>query len=232
MIIYIIDYKKAYKDVKFINEIQEIKHIISCVIDKFESRAWIDEFEKLSWSQIQNKGDVELSFYKNDVFVRLSDQKKLLDWLVTIKEICESKSINLCVLIVEATRSFLYRNIDEFEKILNSKLFDLNLPFVIILVAEGRDEPKVKLFSIEEKVVSILNRSIEFPPMYCQAGLGILNYFNSYIQKKYPHEDVTVTIEQYEKTVKLVIETENGNKEVIEKALEEYMLIVTGKQKP
>lgn len=78
---------------------------------------------------------------------------------------------------------------------------------------------------------SIVDRSIEFPPEYHQAGIGILNFFASYLNEKYPDQKATVRIEQSGLNVRMIVESETGNKEVIEKALHEYELIVSGKER-
>jgi hypothetical protein len=78
----------------------------------------------------------------------------------------------------------------------------------------------------------VIDRCIEFPSEFYQAGLNILNYFGTYLREQYPDEDAKVKIEQNGQIVRLIIETNDGEKEVIEKALEEYQLIVTGQKKP
>lgn len=78
----------------------------------------------------------------------------------------------------------------------------------------------------------VINRSIEFPPEYHQAGLGILSYFGTVLREKYPDHNCKVRIEQDGLRVRLVIESDNGNKEVIEKALQEYELVVRGERQP
>lgn len=83
---------------------------------------------------------------------------------------------------------------------------------------------------IENEIV--IDRCIEFPSEYYQAGLNILNYFGTYLREQYPEEDAKVKIEQNGQIVRLIIETNDGEKEIIEKALEEYQLIVTGQKKP
>lgn len=75
---------------------------------------------------------------------------------------------------------------------------------------------------------SVIDRCIEFPPEYHQAGLDILNYFGTYLREQYPEENASVKIEQNGLNVRMVIETEDGKSETIEKALHEYELIVTG----
>lgn len=84
--------------------------------------------------------------------------------------------------------------------------------------------------SDQNKVV--INRSIEFPPEFRQAGLGILNYFGEVVREKYPNEHAKIKIEQDGLTVRMIIEAENGSREIIEKALAEYELVVTGQKPP
>lgn len=76
----------------------------------------------------------------------------------------------------------------------------------------------------------VIDRSIEFPPEYQQAGLGILSFFASYLSDKYPDQDATVRIEQSGLNVRMVVESKSGSKEIIERALHEYELIVSGKK--
>ncbi|EMJ4648472.1 MULTISPECIES: hypothetical protein [Serratia] len=79
---------------------------------------------------------------------------------------------------------------------------------------------------------SVIDRCIEFPSEYHQAGLDILNYFGTYLREQYPEENASVKIEQKGLTVRLVIETADGKSEIIEKALHEYELIITGTEPP
>jgi hypothetical protein len=85
-----------------------------------------------------------------------------------------------------------------------------------------------------EKVLQINNitRSIEFPPEYHQAGLSILNYFGTIIRQHYPEIPVTVRIEQEGLMVRIAVETAEGQREIVERTLEAYGLVVTGKMAP
>tara|TARA_R110000772_G_scaffold268366_2_gene395158 strand:+ start:14950 stop:16308 length:1359 start_codon:yes stop_codon:yes gene_type:complete len=110
-------------------------------------------------------------------------------------------------------------------------------PFLIIGYSNqlGINSPEV--FELEsdsyvEKDNSIIDRCIEFPPEYHQAGLDILNYFGTYLREQYPDENASVKIEQQGLKVRLVIQTKDGKSEIIEKALHEYVLIVTGAEPP
>jgi len=79
---------------------------------------------------------------------------------------------------------------------------------------------------------SVIQRSIEFPPGCHEAGLGILSYFGTIVRQKYKDVKVGVTIKQEGQKVTLIVETPEGEKEKIEKTLEEYGLVVTGNMKP
>lgn len=73
-------------------------------------------------------------------------------------------------------------------------------------------------------------RSIEFPPEYHRSGITILSYFADVLRHKNLPEEVKVTIEQSGLNVTLVIETPTGQRELIERTLEAYALVVTGKR--
>lgn len=74
-----------------------------------------------------------------------------------------------------------------------------------------------------------IERIIEFPEEYFQAGVSILNYFGKLLQKQYPDKNAKVSIEQNGLTVKMVIVSPEGQKEVIERILNDYGLVMTGK---
>lgn len=80
--------------------------------------------------------------------------------------------------------------------------------------------------------VSRVERSIEFLPEYWEAGTSILSYFSRVLSVKYPSKKIKVKIEQEGLMLRMVIDTPTGEREEIEKTLEEYGLVVTGKMQP
>jgi len=84
----------------------------------------------------------------------------------------------------------------------------------------------------ENNDVLRVERSIEFPPEYWEAGTSILSYFSRVLSVKYPSQKIKVRIEQEGLSLRMVIETPTGEREKIEKTLEEYGLVVTGKIQP
>ena len=110
-------------------------------------------------------------------------------------------------------------------------------PFLIIGYSDQGSVLPPNVIEIEEDIHAetsnhIVDRCIEFPSEYHQAGLGILNYFGSYLREQYPNAEASVKIEQNGLKVRMIITTEGGRTETIEKALHEYELIVTGQEPP
>ncbi|XGW00256.1 MAG: hypothetical protein ACAF41_15135 [Leptolyngbya sp. BL-A-14] len=77
-----------------------------------------------------------------------------------------------------------------------------------------------------------IERSIEFPPEYWEAGTSILSYFNRVLGIKYPNKKIKVRIEQEGLMLRMIINTSTGEREEIEKTLNEYGMVVTGKMEP
>ncbi|QIO04829.1 hypothetical protein [Acinetobacter shaoyimingii] len=108
----------------------------------------------------------------------------------------------------------------------------LNFDFPFLILGFSIDQRKIRM-----KEIQLLNaihskggfvRSITFQPEYYQAGLSILSYFATVLREKYPEKNATVKIEQQDFTVRMIVESENGDKEIIEKALHEYELLISG----
>lgn len=74
-----------------------------------------------------------------------------------------------------------------------------------------------------------IDRFIEFSSEHFQAGVDILSYFGTVLRQKHPGTGATVRIEQQGLAVRLVIESSGEEeKEIIEKTLQKYGLVVTG----
>lgn len=111
-----------------------------------------------------------------------------------------------------------------------------NFPFLIIGVNSAALLPlEITELASDPNITSekiVINQCIEFPPEYHQAGLGILNYFGVFLRENYPDREAKVRIEQHGLSVRLTVETDDGNTEVIEKALRDYQMVMSGKAKP
>jgi hypothetical protein len=87
--------------------------------------------------------------------------------------------------------------------------------------------------AVAEDFKNIISASIQFPPAYYKAGMEILAHFATIISQKYPDVDnVKVRIEQEGLMVRLVIDTPDGMRDVVEKTLDEYREVITGKRRP
>jgi hypothetical protein len=128
---------------------------------------------------------------------------------------------------------------EEFDRVIGEliELSPLSHSHPFVLLGVSIEDTEIEWLELEsESGVNenkiIINRSIEFPPEFRQAGLGILNYFGEIIREKYPEENAKIKIEQDGPMVRMIIEAEDGSKKIIEKALEEYELVITGQQPP
>ena len=112
----------------------------------------------------------------------------------------------------------------------------VDIPFLRTTQSEeNRQEKKIadyKLSSDHLLSYEQITRSIEFSPEHYQAGLSILNYFGTLIRHRYPDIPVTVCIEQEGLAVRLIIKTPEGRREIVERTLEAYGLVLSGKMLP
>lgn len=89
-------------------------------------------------------------------------------------------------------------------------------------------EPENFLKNPHGETANTIERCIEFPPEYRAAGTSILTYFSHVLSVKYPDVSVKVRIEQEGLTLRMIIDTPTGQKEKIERTLEEYGMVVVG----
>jgi hypothetical protein len=78
----------------------------------------------------------------------------------------------------------------------------------------------------------IIERILEFPKEHYQAGVSILAYFDQVIKQKYPDIAAKVSIEQDSNIVRMIVETPDGCRDIIEKTLDTYALVVSKNEPP
>ncbi|GAB03215.1 hypothetical protein [Acinetobacter sp. NBRC 100985] len=137
--------------------------------------------------------------------------------LLNLNESVVDKSVNWSGIF-----SYWENNIEELKLIAP---ISLKIPFLILGI--GFEPEEIEVIELErQKEPIMIERSIEFKPEHYQAGLGILNYFGTVMRKKYPEQNAKVRIEQDDNAVRLVVESANGDKEVIERAFDEFGLVI------
>ncbi|ENW82678.1 hypothetical protein F909_00949 [Acinetobacter sp. ANC 3929] len=109
---------------------------------------------------------------------------------------------------------------------------DFNTKFLIFGIDKFDSGFELVKIDIKKSESIKIDRCITFEPEYYQAGLSILSYFGTVLRDKYPEQNATVRIEQHDLNVRMVIQSENGNIETIEKALHEYELLLKGETSP
>lgn len=112
-------------------------------------------------------------------------------------------------------------------------------PFIVIGINSEPPIDGTEIFNLEhfsgeydyENNTRII-RTIEFPHGYYHAGVGILSYFDKILREKHPDSSAKVKIIQEDLIVKMVIETGSGDKEIIERTLNDYGQVVSGRIAP
>jgi hypothetical protein len=140
-----------------------------------------------------------------------------------------------------------YRGIDTERTIITSSNYSMNDEAMILEQGMVENNPLSTEACVAMKVIRILDswylegerykngtisHSIEFSPQHYQAGLGILNYFGTVIRHRYPDIPVMVRIEQEGVTVRMITQTSEGHREMVEHTLQAYGLVVARKMLP
>lgn len=113
----------------------------------------------------------------------------------------------------------------------------------LIAAKSERDKTRNKLLSLNQKVEkyktyygklkgnkSFIKRQLKFAPEHKQAAISILSYFSRIIEQKYPNVESAIKIEQEQSNIRLVVETNKGDRESVETTLDDYFLVVTGQK--
>jgi hypothetical protein len=165
------------------------------------------------------KKEISISFF--DVF---DSTNKWLD------HVEQSQNINVFALFTSLETGKFYKVYPEIFRVDPTKR---SQKFAIIGYTTKNVSSQINIVSLSSSFTkATLSRSIEFPPEYHQAGVGILNFFGTYLREKYPNEEAKVTIEQDGLIVRLIVETKDGKLKTVEQALNEYKKIITGEVSP
>jgi hypothetical protein len=225
-----------------------IFHLQACWDDVIQSRDWASPYLTQIPGLESRLNLTALGKVKNGISVSLQRHRELLNrWLYTLSPLAiRSGYIEIPVAVImtaDAERDSFGRRMNraDFERTIEELValspLSHSYPFVIIGMSLTSCEIEVIELVSESEIDDqsaqiVVNRSIEFPPQYHQAGLGVLTYFGTVLREKYPGHNAKVRIEQDGLIVRLIIETENGDREIIEKALQEYESVVRGEAKP
>jgi cell division GTPase FtsZ len=139
-------------------------------------------------------------------------------------------------------------SIDEFKEFANAvkEVFSENIIVVVgtvinmemidqievTLILSGLKGPFIDMSAAKEGFFTEVVRTIVFEPHQASSGIAILSYFGEVIKQKHADIQASVSIEQTESSVVLIIETPNGEVEKIEKTLKEYGEVILGKKTP
>jgi hypothetical protein len=214
--------------------------------ERLEERRWValsPRDSRFANSPVSLRG---IGHIKSGIAVRFHRHSEVFNrWLYTIAPIAlKNNIITIPIAVMSASNNDIGYRAGPMGALSSDRManelkalepLSYNFPFLIIGISDK--EYPIELIELKSNIHTssndvIINRSLEFPPEYHQAGLGILNYFGTVLRDKYPDTKARVRIEQEGLCVRLIIESENGDKEIIEKALEEYESVVRGEKTP
>lgn len=188
-----------------------------------------------------------LGYRKNHLSVALCHHRDSINrWLYTLAPIAIRKGLidlPICAALTYRATAELYDRplLNHFaiervkDELLALSPLSHSNPFLLLGISMKDQQLEITELDAENDAITrhvVVNRSIEFPPEYHQAGLGILSYFGTVLREKYATHNATVRIEQEGLLVRLIVQSENGSREVIERALAEYELVVRGETDP
>lgn len=251
----VISYKGAWENLNNeifrLIEIEELQYpLITNTIEKYQSKSdnsrsvvILHHLANTLKRSICNHGGSKINYHsvrRDNLFITtmtMVTTNNILKWLydIALPNISSFQHVDIAVLFTySSTRKTLLKtsnNLD-YSSELFKKMMPLSLDFPFLIVDLGLIEQDINIHRITssdyEESIEQVERCITFPPEYYQAGLSILNYFGTVLRNKYPEQKATVKIEQHENMVRMIVESENGDKEIIEKALYEYELVMSG----
>lgn len=182
---------------------------------------------------------VQANLFREDLYYRLN---VIFIHLPPLRERPKDIKPLLCALLTRRgvdTEQFMeklqrQKLIEYFEKYAwPGNVKELNRVVEMAVLAERWDEIKLHLLGhTAHSNKLVIERTIEFPPEYHQAGISILGFFGEVLRRKYPHMQARVRIEQDGLRVKMTVEPVIGEPAVFEQALNEYGLVLTGQIPP
>lgn len=177
-----------------------------------EYKTKVEELRKFDWLETKEK-----VFEKNEKKLIISNDFEIFD--------IASRTQKNNTIIVLATAIFDTQKVGTL-RILKSLETNKNKNVIVI---HPNSETKIANLKIHQNSTErILSKAIIFSEEHFQAGMGILSYFNTYLNDNYPDEKAVVSIEQDGLTVRMHIKTATGKTDVVEEALAEYGQIVMG----
>jgi hypothetical protein len=196
--------------------------------------------------------EVTFNNVKNQVIASLlsagADERQLSNWIfVTSPRAQELGVSDIIILLIpsddlleiinyvpeegEAITSHLFTESDARAQIHELLAIDAKYPIVFIFFSQHEQELSIEELPVFQQYSNSVERAIEFPPEYYQAGVTVLANFGEVLRDKYPNINAKVRIEQEGNIVRMHVGLPNGEVETVEEVLEKYFLVVS-KQAP
>lgn len=214
------------------------------------TRCWEKVMEELGWGNCRAKSNrpgginIYIRNYKYRVAAKMMSSDRVMNFpswvLIEAPKIVSTEICDIAILVMpmasEAARyQTKYTPFHSFERA-QAQLNDLlpinqTQPFLIIGFSQEEADLEV-IEMLPSGVENIVERVLEFPRELYQAGVGILSYFGEVLKQKYPDIEAKVRIEQDGNVVRMTVDAPDGTKDIIEKTLQDFALVVTSQAPP
>ncbi|WP_267273060.1 hypothetical protein [Pseudomonas putida] len=215
------------------------------------SRCWNKIMADMEWGSHRiksgNKGGINvfIRHYKHRVAIRMLSSDQVINfpsWVLIESPRMVSTGICDIAVIVTPTNDEVDPHFSEgrmpfhsFERALGqlNDLLPLNQQQPFLVVGFSQLETAIDVLEmLPSGIENVVERVIEFPRDLYQAGVGVLSYFGEVLKQKHPDIKAKVRIEQDGNIVRMTIDAPDGTKEVIEKTLQDFALVVTNQAPP
>ncbi len=112
----------------------------------------------------------------------------------------------------------------------NLKHIKIDKNSIIQIPAETRRKFESTWFIMDFEC--FISRSVNLRPEYLQSAAALLGYFGTVLRAKLPNINAKVRVEQYETRVTITIDPLRSDRIIIEKTLDDYGMVVSGKLSP
>lgn len=214
------------------------------------TRCWDRVLSEKGWGSCRGKSDkpgginIYINNYKHRVAIKMLSSDRMMNFpswvLIEAPRIVSTDICDIAILVTPMSSELIdgekrYGPFHSFQRA-QAQLADLlpinqSQPFLII--GFSREETDIEVTEIPlSGTDNIVERVLEFPSELYQAGVGILSYFGEILKQKYPDIEAKVRIEQDGNVVRMTIEAPDGTKDIIEKTLQDFALVVTHQAAP
>jgi hypothetical protein len=216
------------------------------------TRCWDKIMEDLQWGSCRGKSNrpgginIYIRNYKHRIAVKMMSSDRMMNFpswvLIEAPRIVSTEICDVAILVMPTAdlaakygsniKYVPFHFIERAQAQLND-LLPINQVQPFLIIGFSQEESDIEVVEIlPSGVENIVERVLEFPRELYQAGVGILSYFGEVLKQKYPDIEAKVRIEQDGNVVRMTVDAPDGTRDIIEKTLQDFALVVTNQASP